>query len=182
MIASERTPAPGVDNAPVTIMQSRGKAAADAIWSVILGAVAVSAYNSSVSTGQGWNAVLIPLDVLVIGFCSLSAINCVFKILRPRRLVLDLHGIVQKSLLLTHTIAWRDVDNFRACRVLPLWPGKLVTFDYLHPRAVHPILRAISRRSGVGATLGSGWAMNADRLAALLSAARSCWVGSPQPA
>jgi hypothetical protein len=182
VIASERTPAPGVDHAPVTIMQSRGKAAADAIWSVILGAVAVSAYNSNVSTSQGWNAVLIPLDVLAIVVCSLSAINCGFRIVRPRRVVLDSHGIVQKYLLRTHTIAWRDVDNFRACRVLPFWPSKLVMFDYLHPRAVHPMLRAISRRSGVGATLGPGWAMNADRLAALLSAARSRWVGSPQPA
>ena len=180
MSTTESAPVPDVDHFPITIMQSRRNAAADAIWAVILGAVAVSQYESNMSHSQAWSAVLIPVDILAIAFCALWAIGSVIEIVRPPRLVLDSHGITERSLLRMHTIPWREVDNFRAYRVLPFWPSKLIRFDYLHPRAPHPILRPIIRRSGAGTTLGPGWAMKAERLAALLNAARSHWVGSPQ--
>jgi hypothetical protein len=61
--------------------------------------------------------------------------------------------------------------------VFPFWPTKLIKFDYLHPRAVHPMLRPIVQLSWAGTTLGPGWAMKAERLAAFLDAARTDSLG-----
>jgi hypothetical protein len=160
---TESAPVLDLDHFPVTIPQSRTKAAADALWSVAFGAVSASAYNSSVAHSQGWSAVLIPLDVMAIAIFAVCAIGSVIAIVRPPRLVLNADGITQRFLLRAYTIPWREVR-----------------FDYLRPRTARLILPSIVRHSGAGATLRPGWAMQAERLAALLSAARSHWVGSPQ--
>jgi hypothetical protein len=178
--STENAPVPDVGHFPVTIAQRRRKAAADAISCVVLAAICVSAYDANVSHSQAWSAVFIPLDIFAAVVLGLGAINYIIEIARPPRLVLDVHGITQRSLLRTHTIPWREVDNFRACRVLPFLPSQLVRFDFVRPHAGHPILRAILRRFGIGTTLGPGWAIKAERLAELLSVARGHWVGSPQ--
>jgi hypothetical protein len=56
MSTTESAPVPDVDHFPITIMKSRRKAAADAIWAVILGAVAVSQYESNMSHSQASSA------------------------------------------------------------------------------------------------------------------------------
>ena len=54
-------------------------------------------------------------------------------IVRHPRLVLDLHGIPERSLLRMHTIPWREVDNFRARRVLPFCPSKVIDVPLVSP-------------------------------------------------
>lgn len=180
MSTTESAPVPEMDHVPVTIVQSRRKPAADAICFVLLGALSASQYDANMAHRQGWSAILVPIDLFAVVLFGLCTVGCVIEMLRPPRLVVDVQGITQKSLFRSHTIPWREIDNFRACRLVSFWPSDRVKFDYLQPRAVHPIRRAIIRISGDGTTLGPGWAMKAERLAALLSAARNHWAGSPQ--
>jgi hypothetical protein len=171
---------PGDDRFPMTITQSRCKAATDVLWALVIGALSLSQYNSSLLHPRAWSYVLDPIDMLAIAVCGLWAISSVIEIVRPPRLILDSQGITERSLFRAHTIPWDEVENFRSVRVVPFWPTKLIKFDYHRPRAVHPVLRAVARYSGTGSTLGPGCTMKAERLAALLNGARRHWAGSPQ--
>lgn len=181
MSTTENTSVLDNDHFPATITQSRIKAAVDLFWAVMVASWAISGYESNLFHTQAWSPVLLPLDAVAVVVCSLCAISSFIEIVKPPRLILDPQGITERSLFRTHTISWRDVHNFRSVRALPFGQFTFIMFDYVRPRAVHPILRALNRRPGTRSTLGPGWAIKGERLAALLNAGRHLWGGAPQP-
>lgn len=159
------------------ITRSRLKAAGDLFLGLINFMGFVWAYEWVLSHIQAWSHVLIPLFPVAIVGWSLWAIIAFIEIVKPPRLILDSQGITRRSLFRPHTISWRDVHNFRLVRIG--W-GSFIGFDHVRPRAVDPILRALNRGAGIPSSLGSGWAMEGERLVALLNAGRHLWGDAPQ--
>ena len=156
---------------PVVIMQSRFNVIRLALSSVVGLAVGVWVCFSGSPDTLNWGALCVLVSLVSLMVYSVQP-------LRPGRLVVDSHGTTQRALLRNRMLPWREVANFRVWRQRC---NVFVAFDDLRAPGVRRILRAFRRSVSAQATLAPGWSMEAGRLAALLNAARSHWIGPARP-
>jgi hypothetical protein len=153
--------------APIIIRQSLGKA----VWLAVVAAIFVAIGVRTWLTGR-------PEDRLIAAcvtiFFGLGLLVFLARIAAPGRLVIDAHGITQTSLLRTTVIPWSAAANFRVWR---MHRTDFIAFDDLRPPGTRRALRAMNRLVGAEAALAPGWAMQPERLAALLNATRASCTG-----
>jgi len=113
-------------------------------------------------------------------FFGLCALVFIWRFLSPPRLEISPAGLVWFNGRKTLTFSWNDFAAFRTYKPSSRNLSKYVGYEYVegHPRRgkMAAVARAIA---GVDGGFNGQWELSADKVAALLNAAKDRWAGPP---
>jgi hypothetical protein len=161
-----------LDNPPVIIAMSRWKVGLLLIGSLLLAAGGAWMIAREPGKASGY------FCLLFFGLCVLVFI---WRFLSPPRLEISRDGLAWFNGRKTLTYAWNDFAGFRTYKPSSRNLSKYVGYQYREDHPKRGKMAAVARAiAGVDGGFSGQWELSADKVAALLNAAKDKWA-SPVP-